>query len=156
MTSQQRLRRISDLAVLETYERGMLDLRDFYSTSDDYRYRFESEAKQRFLDLLREQFNSGAKYKRRALKWDTLIEQKTSELGRYLVGRSGRLDFTEPSPVLRRTDTPEVRRRILSLSQAEARTLGTPKSTLHYLRRNANEPEPFRVCRHVLTELETR
>jgi hypothetical protein len=36
----------------------VLDLPDFYFTGDDYRYRSGPEAKQRFLDLLRERFNA--------------------------------------------------------------------------------------------------
>jgi len=42
--------------------------RDSYLTTGDYRYHFEQEAKERFLGLLRERFNSGVKYMGRALK----------------------------------------------------------------------------------------
>jgi len=151
---QEPFRWIADVTVLEAFESRVLDLPDFYFTGDDYRYRFEPEAKQRFLDLLRERFNSAVKYKGRALKWDTVIEQKTIELGRYLVGRTGNLGFSEPSPSLKRTDDLEFRRRILSLSQSEARRLGVGKSTLHYLRKNANGKPSFRVRRKVRTKLD--
>jgi hypothetical protein len=122
-----------------------LDLPDFYFTGDDYRYRFEAEAKQRFLDLLRERFNSAVKHEGRAFKWDTIIEQKTAELGRHLVGRTGRLDFSEPSPDLRRTHDLELRRRILSLSQSEARRLGIGKSSLYQLRKKARSRVTLRI-----------
>ena len=118
------------MTVMEAFESRVLDLPDFYFTGDDYRYRFEPEAKQRFLDLIRERFNSGVVYKGRALKWDTVIEQKMVELGRYLVGRASRLEFSEPAPNLQR-DERELRRRIPSLSQSEAQRLGIGKSTLH-------------------------
>ena len=133
---QEPYRWIADVAVMEAFESGLLDLPDFYFTGDDYRYRFEPEAKKRFLDLLRERFNSGVRYNGRSFKWDTVIEQKTTELGRYLVGRIGRFDLSEPSPDLRRTDSRELRRRILGLPQSEALRLGIGKSTLHYLRGN--------------------
>jgi len=94
---QEPFRWIADVTVMEAFEGGVLDLPDFYFTGDDYRFRFETEAKQRFLNLLRERFNSAVKYKGRTFKWDTVIEQKTVELGRYLIGGTGRLDFTEPS-----------------------------------------------------------
>jgi len=48
-------------------------------------------------DLLRVRLNVGVRHNRRMLRWDTVIEQKVAELGRYLVGRPGRLDFSEPS-----------------------------------------------------------
>ena len=142
---QEPFRWIADVTVMDAFESGMLDLPDFYFTGDDYRYRFDTEAKQRFLDLLRERFNSGVKYKGRALKWDTVIEQKTVELGRYLVGRSERLDFSNPFPRLARTDDRELRIRLLSLTQQEARRLGIGKSTIHYLRNKARANRPFSV-----------
>jgi hypothetical protein len=133
------------VAVVESFEGGVLDLPDFYFTGDDYTYRFDPEAKQGFLDLLRERFNSRVRYKGRGLKWDTVIEQKSIELGRFLVGRTGRLDFSEPCPKLARADSRELRKRILNLRQQESERLGIGKSTLHYLRKNANKAESFRV-----------
>ena len=57
---QEPFRWIADVAVMDAFESGVLDLPDFYFTGDDYRYRFGPEAKQRFLDLLRERFNSAS------------------------------------------------------------------------------------------------
>ena len=130
---------------MEAFESRVLDLPDFYFMGDDYRYRFEIEAKRRFLDLLRERFNTGAKYNGRVLKWDTVIEQKAVELGRFLVGRSSKMDFSEPSPTLSRGDERELRRRILSLSLIEARKLGIGKSTSYYLRKRAMSDGSFMV-----------
>jgi len=108
---QEPFRWIADVAVMESFESGVLDLPDFYFTGDDYRYRFDPEAKQWFLNLSRERFNSAVGYKGRALKWDTVIEQKTVELCRFLIGRSTRLDLAEPMPTLQRADSQEPRRR---------------------------------------------
>jgi len=142
---QEPFRWIADVAVMEAFEAGVLDLPDFYFTGDDYRYRFEPEAKERFLNLLRERFNSGVRYKGRVFKWDTVIEQKVVELGRYLVGRLSKLDFSNPSSALNRSDDRRVRNRILGLSQVHAQTLGVRKSTLHYLRKAAQGNDRFRV-----------
>jgi CRISPR-associated protein Cas1 len=87
------------------------------------------------------------------LKWDTVIEQKTAQLGRYLVGRSSEIDFSEPSPTLDRTDDGELRRRILSLSQSNAKKLGIGKSTLHYLRKNARANRSLRLYQNVREKL---
>jgi CRISPR-associated protein Cas1 len=140
---QEPYRWIADVAVVEAFEFGVLDLPDFHFTGDDYRYRFEPEAKRRFLDLLREHFNSGVEYNGGSFKWDTVIEHKTMELGRYLVGRTGRLDFSEPSPNL-----------YLALSQQEARRLGIGKSTLHYLRASARDRHPLKVYQRVRGKLQ--
>jgi len=132
----------------------MLELHDFYFTGDDYRYKFEAEAKQRFIEVLRERFNSGVNYKGRVLKWDTVIQEKANELGRYLNGRMQRLDFTEPTPNLERTDNRAIRQAILSLTQSEASKRGIEKSTLHYLRRNAEDSRSFVVYRRTRDRLD--
>lgn len=130
-----------------------MDLQDFFLTGDDYRYRFGVEAKERFIGLLRERFNAGVTYKGRVLKWDTGIEQKTSELGRFLTGKASKLDFEEPAPSLHRLDDKESRDRILALTASEARRLGIGKSTHHYLRKNAESSKPFTVYAKVRNRL---
>lgn len=77
----------------------------------------------------------------------------TGELGRYLVGRAGMLDFSEPSPTLSRVDDQELRRRILSLSQSEASKLGIGKSTIYHLRKIARTGHAFRVRQETLNKL---
>jgi len=151
---QEPFRWIADVTVMDAFESGVLDLPDFYFTGDDYRYRFEAEAKERFLNLLRERFNSQVRYNDHGLKWDTVIEQKAVELGRYLASRTVRLDFCEPSPNLHREDDQELRRRTLGLSQSEALRVGIGKSTVHYLRKNANVKPSIRVSRKVRVKLD--
>jgi len=153
---QEPFRWIADVAVMDAFESGVLDLPDFYFTGDDYRYRFEPEARQRFLDLLRERFNSAVRYKGRAFKWDTVIEQKTVELGRYLIGRTGRLEFSVPSPDLGRVEDKNLRKRILNLTQQNARRLGIAKSTLHYLRGKARSGQQFKLYAPIQQKLHVR
>ena len=142
---QEPFRWTADVAVMEAFESRVLDLPDFYFAGDDYRYRLEPGAKERFLDLLRERFNSKVRYKVRAFRWDTVIEQKAGELGRYLLGRTGALDFSEPSPKLTGTDGRELRRRILNVSQLDTQRLGIGKGSLHYLCKNARSERSFRI-----------
>lgn len=151
---QEPFRWIADVAVMEAFESGVLDLPDFYFTGDDHRYRFEPEVKRRFLDLLRGRFNAGADYNGCKLGWDTVIEKKAIELGHFLTGRSCKVDFSDPSPTLGRSDDRELRRQILSLSQSDAWKLGIGKSTLHYLRYNARGERAFKISRKVRARLE--
>lgn len=145
-----------DVSVVDAFESGALDLRDFYFTGDDYRYRFEGDAKQRYIDLIRERFNSGAAYEGRVLKWDTVIEQKTIELGRFLTDGQRSLDFAEPAPSLVRQDNRELRAKILSLTSAEAKRAGIGKSTLHYLRKHVEKSSSsFKVYKPVRKKLES-
>jgi CRISPR-associated protein Cas1 len=150
---QEPFRWLSDLSVIEAFESEALKLPDFYFTGDDYRYRFESETRQRFIELIRERFNAGVKYKGRILKWDTTIEQKANELGRFLLRKSNGLDFAEPAPRLQRQDSQALRDKILALTQAEAKELGVGKSTLHYMRKNARRKRHFFVYSSTITKL---
>lgn len=151
---QEPFRWLVDLCVIHAFESGRLKLHDFYFTGDDYRYRFEAEAKQRFIEVLREGFNAGVTHKGRVLKWDTVIEEKAIELGRFLVGKRSSFDFMEPTPKLRRQDSQELRSKILALSGSQARLLGIGKSTLHYLRRNASTRKTFNTYARTLHRLE--
>ena len=56
---QEPFRWICEVASLEAFESGLLDLKDFYFLGDDYRYHIDFKAKHRFLELLKERFNSG-------------------------------------------------------------------------------------------------
>jgi CRISPR-associated protein Cas1 len=150
---QELFRWIVDLSVMRAFESGALDLPHFYFTGDDYRYRFDVEAKTRFIGLLREQFNSGADYRGRILKWDTVIEQKAMELSRYLTEGLSVPDFAEPFPILERRDNTNLRNRILSLTQSDAARVGIGKSTLHYLRTRARNKGSMRTYHKVTTRI---
>jgi len=149
---QEPFRWLIDLTVIQAFESGTLDLPDFYFTGDDYRFRFEAEAKKRFIDMIRERINSGVQYKGRVLKWDTVIEDKANELGRVLVSKSPVVDFTEPEPELLRYDR-KLKDRILTLTSTEASELGIGKSTLYHLRSKARRQEPFRLYRAIAAKL---
>jgi CRISPR-associated protein Cas1 len=150
---EEPFRWLIDTSVLEAFESGILDLQNFYFTGDDYRYRFDVEAKSRFVEVLRERFNSGVRYGGQVVKWDTIIEQKAEELGKCLIGNICSIDFSEPSPNLSRPDSMKVRRGILSLTQTEAGKLGIGKSTLHYLRKNAKSAGSFAIRRKISEKL---
>jgi CRISPR-associated protein Cas1 len=82
---QEPFRWLVDATVMQCFQSGTLNGDSFRFREHDYRLCFEPSAKGRFLTALRERFNSGVRYKGRALKWDTLICEKAAELGRYLV-----------------------------------------------------------------------
>jgi len=150
---QEPFRWICEIASLEAFESGLLDLKDFYFLGDDYRYHIDFEAKHRFLELLKERFNSGVRYKGKSWKWDSVIQKKTEELGIFLLGKSKSLDFCEPSPRIVRSDSLEMRKRILELTHKQANEIGISKSTLNYLRKNAKENKTFRVYEKVAARL---
>ena len=153
---QEPFRWLGDATTIEAFESGALDMKDFYFLGDDYRYHIEVEAKRRFLELLKDRFNVGVRHGGKTWKWDTIILSKTQNLAHFLLERSRQIDFVEPRPSLHRSDTQELRNRILELTQSEARRLGIGKSTLHYLRTNAMNNRSFKVYQKVAGKLRHR
>jgi len=151
---QEPFRWVGDVTVIEAFESGLLDIKDFYFTGDNYRYHLEIEPKRRFLELLKTKFNSEVEYKGKMCKWDTLIVNKTQELGRFLLGRLESLSFTDPYPNLTRYDNIEIRKRILELTQKQAKEMGIGKSTLCYLRKHARDEGLFRIYQKVVTKIQ--
>jgi len=74
---------------------------------------------------------------------------ETQELARFLVGKSGSIDFIDTAPSSVRSDSQELRKRILELSMEKARELGITKSTLHYLKKHARSESSFKVYREL-------
>jgi hypothetical protein len=101
-----------------------------------------------------ERFNSGVRYKNQRMKWDTVIEEKTSELARFLTEKTSTVDFTEPTPNLERPDNRTIHERVNSLTWNEAKRLGVGKSTFHYLRQNAGSERPFRPYTKTVQKLQ--
>lgn len=150
---QEPFRWLCDITTIDAFESGVVDLKDFYFMGDDYRYRIEVEAKKRFLELLKERFNSPAKYKGKMWKWDTVIQTKAQELGKYLLGKVDSLDFIQPFLILKRSDSLKMRKRILELTQKQAEKLGINKSTLHYLKKHAENEKPFNIYHKIDNKL---
>jgi hypothetical protein len=136
---------LGDLTTMQAFESGVLDLKDFYFTGDDYSYKIETEGKRRFLQLLKERFNSGVKYKGKMWNWDTVILTKTQELARCLLLRSESIDYVEPRLGFQRIDTKTFRERIMEFSMTEARGLGIGKSTLWNLQKRSRSRKPLQI-----------
>jgi len=136
---------IVDMAVVESVESKLVDWRSVYFAEPDFKCRIDNGAKEKFIGLLRARFNERVPYKGERLTWSSAIAEKCDELGRYLVGKSRAIDFTEPSPTLDRFDSKEMRDRIKTLTSEEAKKVGIDKSTLYTLRQHVRDERPFKL-----------
>jgi len=118
---QEPFRWLCDVTVIEAFESRTVDMKDFYFLGDDYRYHIEVEAKRRFLELLKNRFNAGVKYKGKTWKWDTIILKKTLELAQFLQRKVRFLNFVEP-PATSRIDENKLQYR--RASQSRTKDLG--------------------------------
>jgi CRISPR-associated protein Cas1 len=81
------------------------------------------------------------------------VLQVDDELASYLLARRIEIDFTNPSPVLPRDDSEAVKSRILSMSVADAREHGIPKTTLWYMQQRARNGKPIELYNKVKRKL---
>jgi len=150
---QEPFRWLVNVTTIEAFESRALGLKNFYFIGDDYRYHIEIEAKRRFLELLKTRFNSGVKYKGKTWKWDVVLLKKTQELACFLLDKSKQMDFIEPDPHMQRSDTQDLRSRILELTQREAKELSIRRNTFHYLRENARDSGSVKIYQKVRAHL---
>jgi hypothetical protein len=121
---------------------------DFFLT-DNYVLRLGPLAIKKLLEQLRLSFSSRVRYKQRSYSWDTVIQLKGQELGRYLLHKDNELDFINPQLDFNTVDSKIVRDKMISMTVSNARKIGIGKSTLWYLHRRAQANRPLKTYRKV-------
>jgi CRISPR-associated protein Cas1 len=149
---QEPFRWLVDVAVITGLEKKVFTNKDFIRT-ENYIIRLRPNGVKKLMTELNYQFTRTIKYRNRNEKWENIIVMKGQELGQYIVGKRMVLDLSDPRPVLRRDDNEEMRRKILDMTYTEWRKLGFNKSTLHYLKKHANEDKPFKIYEKVMSKL---
>ncbi|OGD52608.1 CRISPR-associated endonuclease Cas1 [Candidatus Bathyarchaeota archaeon RBG_13_38_9] len=144
---QEPFRWMIDKTVISCIEKDILEKNDFFFT-DNYVLRLKPKAIKKLLEELRLSFNSNVHYKNRNYSWDMIIRLKTRELAHYILGKA-KVDFNEPFPKILRSDSLEMRKRILELTQNQAKELGIGRSTLHFLRKRAGGRRSFEVYKKI-------
>ena len=84
-----------------------------------------------------------------ALGWETILQLKTRKLARFIIGKTKKIDFNNPTPDLNSIDSKELRKKILSLTTIEARRQGINKSTLWYLQQRAHSQRPLYLYKKI-------
>jgi len=139
---QEPFRWIVDMTVLSCLENKIFSKKDFFLT-DNYVLRLKPSAIKKLLQQLRLRLNSRVRYRGKNYSWDTILQLKTQELARHLLGRTEALDFTEPLPQFDMRNSDTLRDTVLSLTSSEAKERGISKSTVWYLKNRAQNDEPL-------------
>jgi hypothetical protein len=85
--------------------------------------------------------------------YTTEKEPSPGQIGVGIIGDSTTLTLTKQ--ILERSDSQDLRNRILELAQKEAERLGISRGTLSYLRKNARNEKSFKVYQKVSNRLST-
>jgi len=143
---QEPFRWLVDTTILRCVENETFGKSHFFLT-DNYVLRLEPSAIRKLLEELRISFNSKVWYKGKNHSWDTILQLKMQELARYLLARTGELDFRNPCPEFDAGDCKILREKILSLAPSQSRKIGISKSTLWYLQNRSRSPKTLRIYR---------
>jgi CRISPR-associated protein Cas1 len=139
---QEPFRWLVDVAVISALERNIFDKKDFVRT-ENYNIRLRPDGVRKLMTELITQFTHRVRYGKLNLEWRNVIVEKAYELGYFLSGKRKNIAFTTPSPELNRDDSDVLRNRILTMSYAQWKSMGMPKSNLHYLKAKAKDDKPF-------------
>lgn len=150
---QEPFRWIVDVAIINALEKGIFTKRDFIRT-DNYVIRLSSMGTKKLLGEVNIQLTNRIQFRGKSWEWGYVIIQKTGEFVNYLSGANSDFIFNEPSPILSRNDTPELREKVLTISYYEWMKAGHSKGSLHYLKKNARSEKPFRVYEKMKEKLD--
>lgn len=149
---QEPFRWLIDVSVINVLEKKMFNKKDFIRT-ENYNVKLRPSGARKLIKEVEIQFNKTISYLGREYNWSYILLLKTRELAQYLLNKRKNIDFSVPFPTLERKDSYELRHKILSLSYSEAKKLGIGKSTLWYLKQNANSHKPFKIYKKVREKL---
>src|SRR5208282_4086592 len=144
---------LADTTVIECLEYDRFSRKDFYRL-DNYVLRLKPEAVKKLLDALRIKFNSTVRYRNKFYGWDVIIRLKAQELTAFLLEKRSTVSFREPIPLFSNQFSTAIRKKILTLTSAEAKKQGIGKSTLWYLQSRAGEGKPLRTYNPVTAKLD--
>jgi CRISPR-associated protein Cas1 len=149
---QEAYRWLVDTTVISCLESGHFGKRGFHRM-DNYVLKLRPEAARRLVHALRIKFNSPVRHVGKLYTWDTIIRLKAQELSNYILSRRRCLDFSEPGPILHRTDSEVIRNRILFMTASDARRRGIRRNTLWYLKQRARQENRIETYAKITTKL---
>lgn len=98
--------------------------------------------------------NAKAAFKGRNAMYQTILYGNIQALANFLIGKHKNLDFDVPKFALPRNDNLDVQQRILSMTQAERKSLGISKSGLWYQKKKLAECKRVKVYHKVLEKIQ--
>ncbi len=150
---QELFRFIVDLAVINLIETDSMEKKDFIRT-ENYTLKLRAMGARKITDEINRWLNKTVEYQGKETSWDYVIFLKARELAHYLVGKQKSLDLISPDYEIKRQDSDDIRKKILSISYTEWKRRGFSKGTLHYMKKNAESEQPFSLNKHVITRLD--
>ena len=82
------------------------------------------EATKRLIEMVNGQLSNRVPYKDKSWEWRSVMQQKSGELAEYLLGKKKSIIFTDPTPVIVRDDTEELRQKVMGIGYNQWKKIG--------------------------------
>ncbi|MGI0014893.1 MAG: CRISPR-associated endonuclease Cas1 [Nitrososphaera sp.] len=137
---QELFRWLIDLSVIELLEQKKLKKSDFIVT-ENYHIRLKETTAKMLLEKINLNFNrKAAGYKGdKSFTYQNILLDSVQQLANFILGKRKDLRLAVPSIQIGRTDSLDVRQRILSITPDRRKELGINKSTLWYQKKKLAE-----------------
>lgn len=140
---QELFRHVVDYSVIELLE-TKLKKSDFIVT-ENYHIRLKRDTARKLIEKIKENFNRRYELKNKQYPLDNILFENVRILSKYLLEKSGKLEFNIPELKIVRVDNKDVRSRIMSVDPDKRKELGINKSTLWYQQKKIKEGKEIRV-----------
>lgn len=134
---QELLRWLVDLSVLQLLEEKKLKKADFIVT-ENYHLRLKPATAKMLVEKIRLNMDTKVPYKnKKQYSYQSILLDCVHQLANFVIGTRKELELKIPNAKVRRSDSVEMRNKILSISTSERKSRGINKSTLWYPKENA-------------------
>ena len=137
-----------DWSIIKGMETKVFNKNDFTRDLVSYNLRLKKSGIDKLIRLVQDSLSTRVHYKGADWQWYTLIYDKTREFSKDF-----RIDLTEPSFNGERTDTKDMRTKILNMTYKEWKEMGFSKGSLWYMKHNI-ENGSFKLYEKTLEKLE--
>ena len=142
-------RYLVDWSIVRGLESKVFIKDDFTRDLLTYTMKLKKIGIDKLIRLIQESLSSKVKYKNAEWQWYTVIYDKAREFSKEF-----KADLTMPRFQVERTDTKELREKILKMSYKEWKEMGYSKGSLWYMKHNIGKGE-FKLYCNGLKKIET-
>ena len=140
---------IVDWSIIRGLESKLFNKDDFTRDLLTYTIKLKKSGIDKIIRLIQESLSSKVKFKNAEWQWYTVIYDKAREFSKEF-----KADLTMPQFEAQRTDTKELREKILKMSYKEWKDMGYSKGSLWYMKHNV-EKGHFLIYNSTLEKLST-
>jgi CRISPR-associated protein Cas1 len=150
---QELFRWVVDLSVLQLLEQKKLRKSDFITT-ENYHIKLTEKAAKLLIERISLNFNRKVSYKHgKNFTHQNILLDNVQQLSNFILDKTKSISFSIPKIQIERTDSLDIKEKILAITPTERKRLGINKSTLWYQKKKIAAGGSIKVYSKVLSRL---